>query len=473
MVVKTVAETGARIERKWLVLLAVGVGTFMSALDASVVNTVLPVINRSLASRVAVSQWTVTAYLLVVSGLLLTFGRLGDLRGHKRFYVAGFAVFVIASALCGVAPSAAALIASRTLQAVGAAILFANSPAILTANFPPTQRGEALGWQATMTYIGLTLGPALGGYIAGRFTWRAVFYLNVPVGLLALWLSIHFVPDDARDAGLRLGQSFDLAGAVLWICGLLALLLGLDKGHEWGWSSATIIFLLVSSLALLGAFVAVEARVTDPMLDLKLFRSRSFSAATVSAVLNFVCIYSTAFLLPFYLIQARGLSPARTGLLLTAQSLVRAVIAPASGTLSDRIGTHIPAMLGMGITAVAMFLFSRVGPGSSFAYVILALVIVGLGTGLFVSPNSSALMGSAPFNRQGIAAATLATARNVGMVLGVGSAGAVFTTALAADHSPAAIAVSHSVAAGFLMATTVALLGVPICAAAGSRPPQS
>jgi len=146
MVVKTVAETGARIERKWLVLLAVGVGTFMSALDASVVNTVLPVINRSLASRVAVIQWTVTAYLLVVSGLLLTFGRLGDLRGHKRFYVAGFAVFVIASALCGVAPSAAALIASRTLQAVGAAILFANSPAILTANFPPTQRGEALGW---------------------------------------------------------------------------------------------------------------------------------------------------------------------------------------------------------------------------------------------------------------------------------------------------------------------------------------
>src|SRR4051794_112998 len=178
----------AGVDHKWWVLLAVGVGTFMSALDGSVVNTVLPVMAGSFGSDIATIQWVVTLYLLVVSGLLLSCGRLGDLRGHKVVYVVGFVVFVLGSTLCGLAPTAYALIACRALQAIGAAKLFANSPAILTRNFPPAQRGQALGLRATLTYLGQMVGPFLGGWLTVQFSWRAVFYINVPVGLLA-WSS--------------------------------------------------------------------------------------------------------------------------------------------------------------------------------------------------------------------------------------------------------------------------------------------
>ena len=196
--------------RRWWVLLAIGVGTFMSALDGSVVNTILPVMRTALHSDVAAVEWVVTVYLLVVSGVLLSFGRLGDLRGHKRTYVTGFGIFVVGSALCGIAPTAAALIAFRAFQALGAAMLFANSPAILTKNFPAAQRGQALGMQATMTYLGLSTGPALGGWLAGSLGWRSVFYINVPVGLVALALSLRFIPDDP---GAEHAERFDMPGA--------------------------------------------------------------------------------------------------------------------------------------------------------------------------------------------------------------------------------------------------------------------
>src|SRR5437868_1733282 len=192
-----VGKPVAGVDRKWWVLLAVGVGTFMSALDGSVVNTVLPVMAGSFGSDIATIQWVVTLYLLVVSGLLLSFGRLGDLRGHKAVYVTGFVVFVLGSALCGLAPTAGALVACRALQAVVAAMLFANSPAILTRNFPPAQRGQALGLRASLTYLGQMVGPFLGGWLAVQFSRRAVFYVNVPVGLLALLLSLRFIPRDA------------------------------------------------------------------------------------------------------------------------------------------------------------------------------------------------------------------------------------------------------------------------------------
>jgi EmrB/QacA subfamily drug resistance transporter len=446
------------VDLKWWVLLAVGVGTFMSALDGSVVNTILPVINRAFGSNVATIEWVVTLYLLVVSGLLLSFGRLGDLRGHKPVYVSGFVVFVLSSALCGLAPAATVLIAFRALQALGAAMLFANAPAILTKNFPPAQRGQALGLQATMTYLGLTVGPSLGGWLTDQFTWRAVFYINIPVGLTALLLSLRFIPPDP---GAEHAGRFDLLGALLFTSGLVALLLGLNQGHAWGWTSPALLALVAMAGLLLGAFLVVERHVPNPVLDLSLFRHRLFTASAASAVLNYICLYSITFLLPFYLIQGRGLSPAQTGLLLTAQPLIMAVAAPLSGTLSDRIGSRLPGSLGMAILASGLFLLSRLGPQSSLMDVAVALGIAGLGTGIFISPNTSALMGSAPRHRQGIAAGILATARNVGMVLGVGLAGAIFTTVQAhGQASGLATALFHAVDASFLVATGVAVLGV-------------
>jgi EmrB/QacA subfamily drug resistance transporter len=456
----------AGAERKWLVLFAIGVGTFMSALDGSVVNMVLPVVREKFGSDVATVEWVVTVYLLVVSGLLLSFGRLGDMRGHKAVYVSGFAVFVASSALCGLAPNVTALIAFRALQALGAAMLFANSPAILTKNFPAAQRGQALGLQATMTYLGLTVGPSLGGWLTVQFGWRSVFYINVPVGALALLLSVRFIP---RDPAAEHAERFDMAGAATFMAGLIALLLGLNQGHAWGWTSPAILILLAVAALSLGAFLAVERRVANPMLDLGLFQQRLFSAAAGSAMLNYICLYSITFVLPFYLIQGRGLNPAQAGLILTAQPLVMAIAAPISGTLSDRIGSRVLSTLGMGILATGLLLLSRLGPDTPLGGVVIALAIIGLGIGVFVSPNTSALMGSAPRHQQGIASGILASARNVGMVLGVGLAGAIVTTVLAQGQaSGSATALFDGVSAAFLAAAGCAALGILTSAVRGN-----
>src|SRR5690349_8340485 len=203
--------------RKWWVLVAVGTGTFMSALDGSVVNAILPVLREELRADIATAEWVVTVYLLVVSGLLLGFGRVGDLRGHKGVYLWGVGGFVASSALCGLAPTAGWLIAFRALQAISASMQFANSPAILTKTFPPSQRGQALGLQAVMTYLGLTVGPSLGGFLAQHLSWRAVFYINVPVGAVALLLSHRHI---VRDVPEHAVPGFDWAGAATFFAGL-------------------------------------------------------------------------------------------------------------------------------------------------------------------------------------------------------------------------------------------------------------
>ncbi len=438
--------------QKWFILLAIGIGTFMSALDGSVVNTILPVIRTSLNSDVSAIQWVVAIYLLTVSGLLLTVGRLGDLRGHRIVYLGGFLVFILGSALCGMAQTAGQLVAFRVVQALGAAALQASSPAILTRAFPSTQRGQALGIQATMTYLGLTVGPSLGGWLAQAASWRAVFYINVPVGLLALALAYRFVPADRRERG---EERFDLAGALLFSAGLVSLLLGLNQGGNWGWASAPILGLLGGAAVLLFIFVRVENRARWPMLDLSLFRNRTFTAAVISAVCNYMGMYVVLFLLPFYLIQARGLNSAQAGLLLTAQPVVMALVAPFSGTLSDRIGARLPATLGMMIMAVGLFILSRLQPMTPTVAISAALAVCGLGIGMFVSPNNSSLMGAAPRNRQGVAAGMLAMARNVGMVLGIGMSGAILTTALAVDPQRG---IFNAMTPGFLAGMGIALL---------------
>lgn len=437
---------------KWLILLAIGIGTFMSALDGSVVNTILPVVRVSLGSDLAKIQWVIVIYLLTVSGLLLTLGRLGDLRGHRIVYLSGFVIFILGSALCGLAVTAGALVAARVLQAVGAAALFSNSPAILTAAFPSVQRGQALGIQAMMTYLGLTVGPSFGGWLAQAVSWRAVFNINVPVGLIALALAYRFVPRDRRERG---EERFDIPGAVLFTAGLVALLLGLNQGSNWGWGSAPILALLIGSAILLAAFVVLEKRARWPMLDLSLFRNRTFTAAVISAVCNYLSMNMILFLLPFYLIQARGLTSAQAGLILTAQPVIMTLVAPLSGTLSDRIGARLPATLGMLILTAGLILFSGLRADTPTLLISAALAVCGLGTGMFASPNNSSLMGSAPRNRQGIAAGMLAMARNVGMVLGVGLSGAILTTFTRVD---ALQGIYQAIRPGFLIGAGIALV---------------
>jgi EmrB/QacA subfamily drug resistance transporter len=447
--------------RKWWVLVAIGISTFMSALDTSVVNIVLPVVNKDFGTSVATIEWVVIIYLLLVSGLLLSFGRLGDLHGHRRIFLSGFLIFIGSSMACGLATSAGWLIAFRGVQAVGAAMLAANSPAILTKSFPGSQRGQALGLQATMTYLGLTVGPSLGGWLTAQFSWRAVFFINVPVGILALAAGFLFVPNDSGHSGT---EPFDLRGAALFMAGLTTLLLALNQGESWGWTSPLILGLLLFAIVLLAIFLSVELRGPAPMLDLSLFRRGLFSSATASAVLNYICVFSILFLMPFYLLQGRSLSPAHAGLLLSSQPLIMAILAPVSGTLSDRIGTRIPGAMGMFFLSVGLLLLARLQEASALSQVILGLAVAGLGIGVFISPNNSALMGAAPLNRQGIAAGILATARSVGMVLGLGLAGAIFTTVLGSQEPVASPRLFQAVQAGFTGALIVALLGTLVTA---------
>jgi len=437
------------------VLATIGVGTFMSALDGSVVNTILPVLSRELHAGIATIEWVTTVYLLVVSGLLLSIGRAGDLYGHKHFYLGGFVVFVLGSALCGMADTARALVALRVVQALGAAALFATAPAILTRSFPPTQRGRAFGALGTFTYLGLTVGPSLGGWLAGVFSWRAVFYINVPVGVLAILLAQRTIAGDRMEAH---EEHFDFIGAALFTVGLVALLIALNQGHVWRWTSARTLGVLAFSAAVLAIFIAVERRRPYPMLDLTLFKSRVFSGTTASAVLNYASVYSLLFVLPFLLIQGRGLTAQRAGLVLTAQPIVMAIVAPFSGALSDKIGTRAPAVLGQILLGVGLTSAAFAVAHGSLGTLALCLAIVGLGVGVFVSPNNSALMGAAPRTRQGIASGVLATARNMGMVLGVGIAGAVFTTVVAHASVPLDGLVA-GVRAALLTAAGIALVG--------------
>jgi MFS family permease len=276
---------------------------------------------------------------------------------------------------------------------------------------------------------------------------------------------VRFIPPDGADGAER----FDVPGALAFMGGLVLLLLSLNQGHAWGWGSLPVVGTLCAAAALLGAFFAVEGRIPAPMLDLKLFGNRMFSAATASALLNYVSLYAVVFLMPFCLIQGRGLDPARAGLLMTAQPLVMAVAAPLSGTLSDRIGSRIPGTLGMILMSAGLFLLSSLGPRAPLASVAAGLAVVGLGTGIFISPNSSALMGAAPPGRQGIASGILATARNAGMVFGVGLAGAVFTTLLAHDPAGGNDSLFGAAAASFRAAGGVALLAALTSAARGKR----
>jgi EmrB/QacA subfamily drug resistance transporter len=453
------SDLGSRA--RWGVLLTIGLGTFMSALDGSVVNIILPVVRQQFSASVAAVEWVITIYLLVISGLLLSVGRLGDLHGHRSIYAAGFLVFLLGSALCGLSPSVGFLIAARGGQAIGAAMLMANAPAILTKSFPAEMRGRALGLQATMTYLGLTVGPSIGGWLANALGWRWVFYINLPVGTAALLLALRFVP---RDGGRSARQAFDLRGAVTFALGLVSLLLALNQGESWGWSSPLTLGFVAGAAVLLLAFLRIERSEPEPMLDLSLFRQRTFSAAAGSAMLNYISLYTMLFLLPFYLLNARGLSTAQAGLLLTAQPLTMAVVAPLSGALSDRIGTRVPSMVGMGLLAVGLWLLSGLAVATPSWVFVFELGLVGLGIGVFVSPNNSALMGAAPHHRQGIAAGTLALARNVGMVLGVAFAGAIYTIVLGQSVATEAGAILDGVRIAYLSAAAIALAGVGVAA---------
>ncbi|MGB9814009.1 MAG: MFS transporter [Thermovenabulum sp.] len=406
------------MDNKYKVLFAVLIGSMLGPIDASVVNVAMPTFSKVFNAPVTTVSWVSMSYLLVLSSLLLTFGRLGDLMGYKSLYITGMGVFTASSLFCGLANKIGVLIFFRALQAAGAGMMMAVAPAIITNTFPKSERGKALGFNAMSVAVGLAIGPSLGGFLLTYYGYRSIFLINIPIGLLGMLLSNKVIPRFER----KKKEPFDIEGAFLAFVFLFSILTFLSKGQEYGWSSKKSIFLLLFSIISFVLFILREKRFTHPMLDLTLFKNRMFAASNISCLLNYTAQYMMIFLMPFFLTKS-GYSSSEIGIIMTAFPLTVLLIAPISGILFDKSGSLILSTTGAGISALSLVLLSKMPFNFRSIDVITRLIIFGIGNGLFQTPNNSAVMGSAPKDKQGVAAGVLATMRNTGMVLGIALSG--------------------------------------------------
>jgi EmrB/QacA subfamily drug resistance transporter len=464
------------MERKWLILTSVSLGSLMSTLDGSIVNIALPAMQSDFRIDLTTIEWVVVAYLLVVGSLLLPCGRLGEVQTFKRVYLVGFAIFTLASVCCGASPNEVWLVAFRVVQGVGAAMVMAMGPAIVARTFPANERGRALGLNGISVSIGLSLGPALGGILTQVATWRAIFLINAPIGLFAILWANRILPAETPGRG----QAFDIKGAALSGISLFALLLALSDGQQWGWTSPAIMALLVAFVVLGAAFIVVERGSIQPMIDLALFRIRPFSAGLASVVTAFAGLFTATFLLPFFLQQGSGFSPIEAGLLLTPVPITMALVAPFSGAASDRFGPRALASAGMAIMVVALLSLTQLPVTFALPDLVWRLMLLGLGQGLFMSPNSSAVLGSVPRPRVGTASGTLAQMRVNGQALGIALSGAIVATRLpvhlaelganptAAMQSAALAGAIHD---AFVVAAVVCSIGIVTSLVRGSSRP--
>lgn len=455
---------------KWAVLLVTAVGVFMATLDSSIVNISLPAIAKYFHVPLnGAVEWVVIAYLVATAAILLTAGRLADMIGRKVVWIAGLIIFTGGSALCGLAPSLGFLITARALQGIGGALLMAISPAMLTTAFPAHERGRALGINAVNVALGVSVGPTLGGFITAYFTWRWIFYVNVPIGVIGLVATLIILKEKLR----RNPGRFDPLGAILLAIGLSGITAALSFGQELGWTSWPILAMLIGGAVALALLPFVEQRVPNPIIVFSMLRNRVFSSSLLSILLSFLALFAVSFMMPFYFEELRGFPTQVAGLLLTPVPITLAIIAPISGTLADRIGSRWLAAGGLTVACIGLVLISQLNAHSSIFDIIWRMVFTSVGQATFQSPNNSALLGSAPKNLQGSASGFLATARTMGQSLSVALAGAVFTglggaTAglLLSTHAPAEYipqlqqTFQSSFQATFLVCAAVAAIGI-------------
>jgi EmrB/QacA subfamily drug resistance transporter len=410
---------------KWLVFVLAASASFMTTLDGSIVNIGLPSIARTFHTGVSgATEWIIIGYLVVIAAVLLTCGRLADMLGRKPIFLAGLFVFILGSALSGLAPSLLLLILARLFQGIGGALIFSVNVAMITTSFPSNERGLALGLNAVVVSLGVAAGPTIGGIITQFLTWRWIFYVNVPVCLLALLVAWYFY-DEHRPRRER-HERFDPLGATVLAIGLAALTLGLSFGQEWGWLSVGTLAALGISLVMLSVGVYVEAHVEHPVLNLRILSNRVFAFANISFMLCMMALFAPGFLLPFYFEDLRGFSTIQTGLMLTPVPLMLAIVAPLSGTLADRWGSRWLSPVGLAIACFGLFLVSQINAQSSSWDIIWRLAVIGIGQGLFQSPNTRTMMSAAPRSAQGEASGLLATGRVIGQSMSVALTGTVF-----------------------------------------------
>jgi EmrB/QacA subfamily drug resistance transporter len=439
------------MDYRWKALAVVGMGSFMGAVDATVVVIAFPQIARDLSASLVAMVWTIMVYILMGTALVLSLGRLSDLKGRKRLYLVGFLIFVLGSALCGLAGSGEALVAFRAVQGIGAAMLIANSFAVLSDAFPPSERGRAFGLNTIIWGGGAISGILLGGLILTVTSWRWIFWINVPIGLVATFLAWRTLRESVTPDPR---ETFDFPAAILFTAGLASLLFGATEGMIAGWTALGAVVPLLAALPLLLLFYVWERRWSrDPILPFFLFRSWLFSASLVASVLQGIALFATSFLLMAYLQGIRGISVLTAASLLAPLSIGLAAVGPIGGRLSDRYGARVLSTVGLAVQAVALFLFSTIVSGTPLYAIAGYEALLGIGGGLFFPANSSAIMGSVPRNRYGVASGVMMTVRNSATALS-------FVVALLALTSQLPGGLGASLLGGSFSPSTLAAIGI-------------
>jgi EmrB/QacA subfamily drug resistance transporter len=411
---------------KWWALSCTSLGMLLAATNSGTLIIALPNLERSLHTSLLELVWVILAYMIASTVLVLSCGRLSDLFGRRRAYVGGFVIFALASLGAGFAADGTQLILWRILQGIGGAFLFANAPALVTDAFPREQLGLAMGANTMVAAIGLVLGPVLGGALVA-VSWQWVFWFNVPLGLLGGAWGLLILRELAKPDTVR---GFDVLGTATFVVGLTGLVLGVSRGGLDGWNDAIVIGGLAAAAVLLPLWVAIEGRVRAPMLDLAIFRNRLFAAATAAAFINGLARFALMFVFVFYFQGAQGDDPITAGIKLMPLALGMLVASPLAGNYADRHGSRGLAALGMVVSGVGLALMTTLQVNTPYALSALWLAIVGVGSGMFNSPNTAAIMGTVPPQRRGIAAGARTLLQNSGAVLSIAFVLAIVTAAV-------------------------------------------
>ncbi|AIQ59434.1 MFS transporter [Paenibacillus borealis] len=411
----TYQEDAVIQKKRWIILIVLNLFTFMSTLDGSIVNIALPVLVKELQLPVAQVEWVTTGYLMAICSVILFFGKLGDIAGKIRIFKLGMIIFTIGSLLCGLSHSLPLLIAARVIQAVGASMTMANSQGIVTDIFPSTERGKALGLIGTFVSLGSIAGPSLGGIIVSTMGWEYIFWVNLPIGLIAIVLGWKVLPKDL----VRVKSRIDLPGSMLFAVFIVTLFAGLLLGQQLGYGDNRILASLIAAAITFIAFLIVELRRKQPLLQLSLFKNPLFSLSIFCAFLVFVSNFCFNIIAPFYAQNMLNMSPFSAGFLLMLFPISMVIVAPLSGALSDKIGSELLTFSGLIVMVIAQFGLARLHEGSPVLLVGTWIAMLGIGSGLFGSPNNSLVMSTVPRTQLGSAGSVNSLVRNVGMVVGI------------------------------------------------------
>jgi EmrB/QacA subfamily drug resistance transporter len=439
--------------RKWWTLGAVAFGLFMIMLDNTIVNVALPSIQRDLGIGISELEWVFNGYALTFGVLMLTGGKLADLFGRRRIFIVGLVIFTVASLFCGLAASAGWLIGARVLQGVGSALMNPATLSIITATFPPRQRGMAIGIWAGVAAMALAIGPLAGGLITQHLNWNWIFFINVPIGILAI-LVTRIVVDESRDTSAD--QRLDLPGLLSSGIALFALTYGLIEANTYGWTSTRILALFAVAAIAFVAFVLLELHQRAPMLDLSLFKNGTFAGANTVMLLVGLAMFGVFFYNSLFIQNILGYSAVQTGATFLPMTVLIILVAPLAGKYSDVVGSRWLMGAGMVLLSASLFIFSRLDAASTFWDILPGLLVGGFGMALVMTPTTAAAMGSVPVDKAGVGSAVLNSGRQVGGALGIAVMGAIIAAAVTAV--PGTPQSAEQFVTGFQHALTVAAL---------------